>query len=192
MLNQYEEGLIHEIIAREILDSRGNPTVEAEVLLSGGAMGHAIVPSGASTGSREALELRDGDPSRFLGKGVLRAVENINGPIAEAVEGLDARDQLGVDQGQAAVGRFQEEDEPGLFVLTFGLQHRGQMPLGNGDIAAGVCAIEDGDLYLLLAKNDALTYNGDIFKTGCRGCLPEPVRVLDCAASSYINGIRRI
>jgi enolase len=86
------------INGREVLDSRGNPTVEAEVLLSGGAMGHAIVPSGASTGSREALELRDGDPSRFLGKGVLRAVENINGPIAEAVEGLDARDQLGVDQ----------------------------------------------------------------------------------------------
>jgi len=89
---------IEFVSGREVLDSRGNPTVEAEVLLSSGSMGHAIVPSGASTGSREALELRDGDKDRFLGKGALRAVENINGPIAEAVEGLDARDQPGVDQ----------------------------------------------------------------------------------------------
>jgi len=89
---------IEFVTGREVLDSRGNPTVEAEVLLSSGSMGHAIVPSGASTGSREALELRDGDAERFLGRGVLRAVENINGPIAEAIEGLDARDQLGVDQ----------------------------------------------------------------------------------------------
>jgi enolase len=89
---------IEFVSAREVLDSRGNPTVEAEVLLSSGSMGHAIVPSGASTGSREALELRDGDAGRFLGKGVLRAVENVNGPIAEAIEGLDARDQIGVDQ----------------------------------------------------------------------------------------------
>jgi len=89
---------IEFVSGREVLDSRGNPTVEAEVLLSSGSMGHAIVPSGASTGSREALELRDGDAGRFLGKGVLRAVENINGPIAEAIEGLDARDQIGVDQ----------------------------------------------------------------------------------------------
>jgi enolase len=89
---------IEFVSGREVLDSRGNPTVEAEVVLSGGFVGHAIVPSGASTGSREALELRDGDPERYLGKGVLQAVDNINGPIAEAVEGLDARDQLGVDR----------------------------------------------------------------------------------------------
>ena len=89
---------IEFVSAREVLDSRGNPTVEAEVLLSSGSMGHAIVPSGASTGSREALELRDGNAGRFFGKGVLRAVANINGPIAEAIEGLDARDQIGVDQ----------------------------------------------------------------------------------------------
>ena len=89
---------IEFVSGREVIDSRGNPTVEAEVLLSSGSMGHAIVPSGASTGSREALELRDADAGRYLGKGVLRAVENINGPIAEAIEGLDARDQLGVDQ----------------------------------------------------------------------------------------------
>jgi enolase len=89
---------IEFVYGREVLDSRGNPTVEAEVLLAGGAFGRAIVPSGASTGSREALELRDADPERYSGKGVLRAVDNINGPLAEAVEGLDARDQLGVDQ----------------------------------------------------------------------------------------------
>ena len=89
---------IEFVIGREVLDSRGNPTVEAEVVLSGGAVGRAIVPSGASTGSREALELRDSDLERFGGKGVLRAVEHVNGPLAEAVEDLDARDQLGVDQ----------------------------------------------------------------------------------------------
>ena len=89
---------IEFVYGREVLDSRGNPTVEAEVVLSSEAYGRAIVPSGASTGSREALELRDGDSARYLGKGVLRAVDNINGPLAQAVEGLDARDQLGVDQ----------------------------------------------------------------------------------------------
>ena len=85
------------VAAREVLDSRGNPTIEAEVVLAGGAIGRAIVPSGASTGSREALELRDGDSARFGGKGVLKAVEHVNGPIADAVEGLDARDQPGID-----------------------------------------------------------------------------------------------
>ncbi len=89
---------IEFVFGREVLDSRGNPTVEAEVILSGGAVGRAIVPSGASTGSRETLELRDGDPDRYLGKGVSRAVEHVNGLLAETVEGLDARDQLGIDQ----------------------------------------------------------------------------------------------
>ncbi len=89
---------IEFVSGREVLDSRGNPTVEAEVVLSGGALGRAIAPSGASTGSREALEMRDGDAHRYGGKGVLRAVEHINGPLAEAIEDLDARDQLGVDQ----------------------------------------------------------------------------------------------
>jgi enolase len=88
---------IEEIIGREVLDSRGNPTVEAEVLLEGGAVGSAIVPSGASTGSREALELRDGDKARYKGKGVLKAVEHVNGEIADTLVGLDARDQLGID-----------------------------------------------------------------------------------------------
>jgi enolase 1/2/3 len=88
---------IVEIFAREILDSRGNPTVEVDCLLESGALGRAAVPSGASTGSREALELRDGDKKRFLGKGVLQAVANINGPIATEVEGMDAREQIMID-----------------------------------------------------------------------------------------------
>ena len=89
---------IVKVHGREVIDSRGNPTVEAEVHLEGGFVGLAIVPSGASTGSREALELRDGDKSRFLGKGVLKAVENVNGPIAKAVLGKDALDQAAIDQ----------------------------------------------------------------------------------------------
>ena len=84
---------IYQVHAREVLDSRGNPTVEAEVYLSGGAMGRAIVPSGASTGEHEAVELRDGDPKRYLGKGVSRAVENVNGEICETILDMDAADQ---------------------------------------------------------------------------------------------------
>ena len=86
------------IIGREVLDSRGNPTVEAEVLLASGVVGRAIVPSGASTGEHEAVELRDGDNSRFLGKGVLKAVENVNGEIADALANCDAADQRALDQ----------------------------------------------------------------------------------------------
>ena len=89
---------IVDIIGREILDSRGNPTVECDVLLESGAMGRASVPSGASTGAREAIELRDGDKSRYLGKGVLRAVENVNTEISEAVMGLDAQEQTFIDR----------------------------------------------------------------------------------------------
>jgi enolase len=89
---------IVDIVGREILDSRGNPTVECDVLLESGTMGRAAVPSGASTGSREAIELRDGDTSRYLGKGVLRAVEHINAEISEAVLGLDASEQAFLDR----------------------------------------------------------------------------------------------
>ena len=88
---------IEDVIAREVLDSRGNPTVEVEVLLEDGSMGRAIVPSGASTGAHEAVELRDGDESRYLGKGTLKAVENVNEIIADEVIGLEATDQIGLD-----------------------------------------------------------------------------------------------
>jgi len=89
---------IKTIHAREILDSRGNPTLEAEIVLDSGAFGRAAVPSGASTGAREAIELRDGDPSRYGGKGVSRAVENVNGIIASALTGFDADDQEALDR----------------------------------------------------------------------------------------------
>jgi enolase len=89
---------IVDVVAREILDSRGNPTVEADVLLESGVMGRAAVPSGASTGTREAIELRDGDASRYLGKGVMQAVENVNTEISEAIIGLDAQEQAFIDQ----------------------------------------------------------------------------------------------
>ncbi len=89
---------IVDIVGREILDSRGNPTVECDVLLESGTMGRAAVPSGASTGSREAIELRDGDKARYLGKGVLKAVEHVNTEISEAVLGLDASEQAFLDR----------------------------------------------------------------------------------------------
>jgi len=89
---------IVDVVAREILDSRGNPTVEADVLLESGVMGRAAVPSGASTGSREAIELRDADAGRYLGKGVQQAVENVNTEISEAIIGLDAQEQAFIDQ----------------------------------------------------------------------------------------------
>ncbi len=89
---------IVDVVAREILDSRGNPTVEADVLLESGVMGRAAVPSGASTGSREAIELRDGDKSRYGGKGVLKAVEFVNTEISEAIVGLDASEQAFIDR----------------------------------------------------------------------------------------------
>src|SRR3990170_3121756 len=90
--------IISDIKGREILDSRGNPTVEADVILSTGTMGRACVPSGASTGSREALELRDNDPKRYLGKGVLKAVSHVNNELREALVGADPNQQAELDQ----------------------------------------------------------------------------------------------
>src|SRR5688500_16202159 len=103
---------IYDVHARTILDSRGNPTVEVEVVLESGAAGRAAVPSGASTGQFEAVELRDGDPAAWLGKGVTRAVQNVEAEIAPAVVGLDAQDQRGLDEtlieldGSANKGRL--------------------------------------------------------------------------------------
>ena len=89
---------ICEIVAREVLDSRGNPTVEADVVLVDGTVGRAAVPSGASTGEHEAIELRDGDKKRFLGKGVSKAVKNVMDKIAPELEGMDALDQVAIDR----------------------------------------------------------------------------------------------
>jgi enolase len=94
---------IVEVHARQVIDSRGNPTVEADVVLAGGAVGSAIVPSGASTGEHEAWELRDGVKDRYLGKGVTKAVANVNKSIAKAIEGFDALDQVGVDKTMIAL-----------------------------------------------------------------------------------------
>ncbi len=94
---------IVNVVGREVLDSRGNPTVEVDVVLEDGSMGRAAVPSGASTGTREAVELRDGDKGRFGGKGVLRAVEAVNRDIFDAVSGLEAEDQLKIDETMIAL-----------------------------------------------------------------------------------------
>jgi len=105
--------LIDEIIAREVLDSRGNPTVEVDVRLESGDIGRAIVPSGASTGAHEALELRDGDKARYGGKGVLKAVESVNTTIAEALSGLDASDQIGIDSELLALDGTETKSKLG-------------------------------------------------------------------------------
>src|SRR5271170_5786795 len=94
---------IARVFGREIIDSRGNPTVEAEVTLSSGAFGRAAVPSGASTGSREAVELRDGDKKRYQGKGVLKAVANVNGPLHGSIMGMEAADQAAIDARMIAM-----------------------------------------------------------------------------------------
>lgn len=104
---------IEMIRAREILDSRGNPTVEAEVLLDDGSFGRAAVPSGASTGVHEACELRDGDKKRYLGKGVLKAVDNVNKVIAPALEGLDALDQVAIDRAMIALDGTENKTKLG-------------------------------------------------------------------------------
>src|SRR6202795_2604463 len=101
--NNMAKTSIAEIIGREILDSRGNPTVEVDVRLEGGALGRAAVPSGASTGEHEAWELRDGDKKRYGGKGVTKAVANVNGKIAPAIKGVDARDQAKIDNEMIAM-----------------------------------------------------------------------------------------
>ncbi len=108
---------IANIHAREIIDSRGNPTVEADVVLESGVLGRAAVPSGASTGSREAIELRDGDKSRYLGKGVLNAVANINGEIRDALIGKDASDQAAIDQTMIDLDGTENKDRLGANAL---------------------------------------------------------------------------
>src|SRR3712207_6709351 len=109
--------LIEQVWAREILDSRGNPTLEAEVVLESGAQGRAAVPSGASTGENEAVELRDGDAARFLGKGVLNAVENVNEKIAYELEGLDALDQTLIDETLLALDGTDNKSNLGANAL---------------------------------------------------------------------------
>jgi enolase len=133
---------IQSVHAREILDSRGNPTLEAEVRLQSGAFGRAAVPSGASTGAREAIELRDGDAGRYLGKGVTRAVANVNGAIAEALAGMDADDQAALDRRMIELDGTPNKDRLGANAL-----------LGVSLAAAYAMAAEEGEaLWQRLAR----------------------------------------
>ncbi len=121
---------ITKIHAREIIDSRGNPTLEAEVTLSSGETGRAAVPSGASTGEREALELRDGDPKRYLGKGVLKAVAHVNGEIANSLNGMDVTDQEGIDEAMLKLDGTENKDRLGanaLLAVSLACAHTGAM-----------------------------------------------------------------
>ena len=108
---------IVDVRAREVLDSRGNPTVEADVITSEGAIGRFMVPSGASTGSREALELRDGDPARYGGKGVLTVVANIQGELREAVIGMEVADQAALDQAMIKLDGTENKSRLGANAL---------------------------------------------------------------------------
>ena len=138
---------IAEIRGREIIDSRGNPTVEADVVLDSGAHGRAAVPSGASTGSREAVELRDGDPKRFLGKGVLKAVEHVNGALRRVAVGLDAQDQRGLDEKLIAADGTENKSKLGanaILAVSLAAAHAAardrRMPLYR-HLAAGASPI---------------------------------------------------
>ena len=127
---------IVDVIAREILDSRGNPTIEADVVLESGVSGRAAVPSGASTGSKEAVELRDGDAARYLGKGVLKAVENVNTEICEAILGLDASEQGFIDKTLDRPRRDGQQGPPGRQRHSRGLLRRRQGGRRGVDAAA--------------------------------------------------------
>ncbi len=121
---------ISKIHAREIIDSRGNPTLEAEITLTSGETGRAAVPSGASTGEREALELRDGDKDRYLGKGVLKAVANVNGEIASALAGMDVTDQQGIDEAMLKLDGTENKDRLGanaLLAVSMACAHTGAL-----------------------------------------------------------------
>ena len=126
----------HEIVSirgREVLDSRGNPTVEADVVLEGGAFGRAAVPSGASTGSREAIELRDGEKGRYLGKGVTRAVDAVNGEIADAVTGFDALDQTTLDTAMIELDGTENKERLGAnAILAVSLAAAHAAAVGTG------------------------------------------------------------
>ena len=147
---------IKSIKAREVIDSRGNPTVEAVITLENGTTGRAIVPSGASTGAREAIELRDEDSSRFMGKGVLKAVENVNGDIAKLITGMDAEDQTGIDNAMIALDGTDNKGRLGANALL------------AASLATAHAAAND--------KGEALyQYLGDKFGTSGKFQLPVPM-----------------
>lgn len=122
--------IITEVYAREVLDSRGNPTVEVEVYTEAGAFGRALVPSGASTGEYEAVELRDGDKARYLGKGVLKAVENVNDIIADKIIGFDVTDQIGIDKAMIELDGTPNKGKLGANAIL-GVSLVSRQPLTN-------------------------------------------------------------
>ncbi len=141
---------IVDVRGREILDSRGNPTVEAEVTLETGVRGRAAVPSGASTGAHEAVELRDGDPKRFLGKGVLKAVENVNTRIADAVRGFEAREQLDIDRAMIELDGTPNKRELGAnAILAVSMAAARAAAQENGHAALALPRAESGTADLL-------------------------------------------
>ena len=124
---------IVDIVGREILDSRGNPTVEVDVILETGSAGRAAVPSGASTGEREAVELRDGDAERYGGKGVLAAVNNVNTEISQALEGMDATDQIAIDRAMIELDGTENKGRLGanaLLGVSMAVARAGAMAVG--------------------------------------------------------------
>ena len=138
---------IRQITAREVLDSRGNPTVEADVALDGGETGTASVPSGASTGSREAIELRDGDAQRYGGKGVRRAVANVEGEIAAALHGVDAADQAALDRAMIELDGTRGKSRLGAnAMLAVSLANAKAAALGRGlPLFRHLAELYDGD-----------------------------------------------
>ena len=125
---------IIDVTAREILDSRGNPTIEVDVMLEGGSFGRAGVPSGASTGAHEAVELRDGDTSRYGGKGVLKAAASVNTTISEAISGMDAEDQIAVDDAMLALDGTPNKSRLGANAIL-------GVSLAVAKAAAGACGL---------------------------------------------------
>ena len=139
---------IVDVRGREIIDSRGNPTVEADVLLDSGVVGRAAVPSGASTGSREAVELRDGDAKRYGGKGVRKAVGHVNGALRDVCVGLDAQDQHGLDAQADRGGRHRQQIQARRECDPRGVPRRGACGRARSQAAAvrasrGRCATAD-------------------------------------------------
>lgn len=136
-------GQIISVHGREILDSRGNPTIEVEVTTASGAFGRAAVPSGASTGENEALELRDGDKGRYGGKGVLKAVQNVNDIIAKEIIGMQVTDQVGIDKTMIALDGARRRRaiwEPTLF-WAFRWRARGLPPICSACLCTAISAV---------------------------------------------------
>ena len=148
------EARIESLVAREILDSRGNPTLEVDVTAEDGSFGRAAVPSGASTGHAEALELRDGDPDRYLGRGVLRAVQNVNETLIDIIGGLEVTDQATIDAALVQADGTENKE------------HLGANALLGVSLAAAKCGADAAGLppaYFLLAELDPLVDEGQAY-----------------------------